>query len=677
MSHSPGHRELVGVLLLLTASSAARTWAANPTDVGRSPRAVVEAVSVNDVKWTGGFWADRLRTVGEQSIPAMWEIMKGTKYKPFYQHFLIAAGEADGDYHGAPWNDGDFYKFLEAVTVMEAQAHDPALEGMLKQSIEAIGKAQRADGYIHTPVLIRERHGDRRAAAFQERKNFEMYNMGHLITAACVHYRLTGQPEFLSIARKTADFLCKTFRNPTPELARNSVCPSHYMAMIDLYRVTGEPRYLDLATTFVNMRSLVTNGDDDNQDRVPFLQQREAMGHAVRANYLYAGVADLYLDAGDRRVWDALEAIWKNSTEKKTYITGGCGALYDGASPDGSPDQSSIARVHQSYGRNYQLPNVTAHNETCAAIGSVLWNWRMFEASGDAKYIDALETALYNAVLSGISLEGTEYFYVNPLRQVEPLPTNLRWPRERVPFMTSYCCPPNVLRTIAEVGGYAYGKSDDAIWINLYGDNRLSAKLKGQALTLSQQTKYPWDGHITITVNEGPNTEFSLKCRIPGWADGASLKVNGAAVTTTVKPGTYAEVRQIWKAGDVVELDLPMPAQLIEANPLVEETINQVAVKRGPIVYCLESPDLPQDVRVEDIAIRADGDLSSTYDANLLNGIAVVEATLEVRPSGDWNGKLYRPRDSKAGREIKARLIPYYAWSNRGKSEMSVWLPVK
>ena len=677
MSHSAYRQILVGALLLLTHSSTARTWAAKPNDVGRSPCAVVEAVSVKDVKWTGGFWADRLRTVRERSIPAMWEIMKGTKYKPFYQNFVVAAGEADGDYHGAPWNDGDFYKFLEAVTAMEAQAHDPALAAILKQSIETIGKVQRADGYIHTPVLIRERHGDKSAAAFQERQNFEMYNMGHLITAACVHYRLTGQLEFLNIARKTADFLCETFRSPTPELARNSVCPSHYMAMVDLYRTTGEPRYLELAKTFVNMRNLVTDGDDDNQDRVPFLQQREAMGHAVRANYLYAGVADLYLDTGDKRSRDVLEAVWKNATERKTYITGGCGALYDGASPDGSPDQSSIARVHQSYGRNYQLPNITAHNETCAAIGSVLWNWRMFEATGDAKYIDVLETALYNAVLSGISLEGTEYFYVNPLRQVEPLPTNLRWPRERVPFMTSYCCPPNVLRTIAEVGGYAYGKSDDAIWINLYGDNRLSTKLKGQPLRLLQKTNYPWDGHIKITIEESPPTEFSLKLRIPGWAEGASLKVNGAVATAAAKPGTYANVRRVWKAGDIVELEPPMSAQLVEANPLVEETNNQVAVKRGPIVYCLESPDLPDGVSVQDIAIRVDGDLSSKYDANLLNGVAVVEATFEVRPSGDWNGKLYRPRDEKTGREIKARLIPYYAWSNRGKSEMSVWLPVK
>jgi DUF1680 family protein len=667
---------IVGVLCLLPASENA-TQAANATDSGRSPHAAVQPVTLDEVEWTGGFWADRLETVHKRSLPAMWEIMKGTKYKPFYLNFLIAAGEAQGDFHGAQWNDGDFYKFLEAVCAVDATKPDPELKTILNQSIATIGKAQRGDGYIHTPVLIRQRHGDRDAKPFQDRQNFEMYNMGHLITAACLHHRLTGRDEFLNIARKTADFLCETFRDPTPELARNSLCPAHYMAMVDIYRTTGEPRYLELAKKFVDMRSRVTHGDDDNQDRIPFLQQREAMGHAVRANYLYAGVADLYAETGDQASWDALASIWKNAVEKKMYITGGCGALYDGASPDGSSDQSSITRVHQSYGRNYQLPNVTAHNETCAAIGSVLWNWRMFRATGDARYVDVLETALYNAVLSGISLDGTNYFYVNPLRQIEPLPTKLRWPRERVPFISTYCCPPNVLRTIAEVGGYTYSTAKNAIWINLYGSNRLTTKLDGHPLKLSQQTNYPWDGRVTVTIDECPPSKFSLKLRIPEWCDGATIQVNGAATSAQVKSGTYADLHRVWKPGDVVELQMPMPARLIEANPLVEETRNQVAIQRGPIVYCLESPDLPKDVRVQEVAIRADAKLSDRYDPSLLNGVTVIDATLTAKPSGDWDGKLYRSRDGRRDREIAARLIPYYAWSNRGASEMSVWLPVK
>ncbi|MEX2091769.1 MAG: glycoside hydrolase family 127 protein [Pirellulales bacterium] len=643
-----------------------------------SPHAVVQPVPLEDVCWTEGIWANRFAVNRERSIPAMWEIMKGTGYKPFLVHFLIAAGDAEGDYHGAQWNDGDFYKFLEGVTATYAVTRDLKLLAILDQSVDAIGRAQRADGYIHTPVLIRQRNGDATAEPFQDRHNFEMYNMGHLITAACLHYRVTGDDKFLAVARKTADFLDATFKNPTPELARNSVCPSHYMAMVELYRVTGEPRYLALAQKFLDMRNLkITDGSDDNQDRVPFVDQREALGHAVRANYLFAGAADLYAENGDEQLLAALEPIWENVVHEKMYITGACGALYDGASPDGSEDQSHITRIHQAYGRNYQLPNVTAHNETCAAIGNVLWNWRMFLITGEARYVDVLELALYNAVLSGVSLDGVDYFYVNPLRQVEPLPVKLRWPRMRVPFMTSYCCPPNVLRTIAEVGGFAYSTSDDAVWVNLYGGNTLAMDWHGGQLRLTQTTNYPWEGRVRIAVDECPATEFALKLRIPGWAESAAIRVNGKPANIKAQPGSYAEIRRRWKPGDVVELDLAMPARLIEANPLVEEARNQVAIERGPIVYCLESSDLPRGVRVQDVAISADAELAARFDPKLLGGVTVIETMAFVKPSGDWSDKLYRPLSRERQREIRVRFIPYFAWSNRGPSEMSVWLPVK
>jgi DUF1680 family protein len=359
------------------------------------------------------------------------------------------------------------------------------------------------------------------------------------------------------------------------------------------------------------------------------------------------------------------------------YITGGCGALYDGASPDGSSDQQQIARVHQAYGRNYQLPNITAHNETCAAVGVMLWNWRMFLATGDAGYIDVLERTLFNAVLSGVSLEGSDYFYVNPLRQVEPLPTNLRWPRTRVPFVTSYCCPPNVLRTIAEVNGYAYSKTERAIWVNLYGGNKLSTKLNGKPLELTQRTAYPWDDRIRITVDRCPESAFSLRLRIPGWAEGATVHVNDLPVDAEFVPRSYAEIHRQWAPGDTVTLELSMPIRMMEANPLVEETLNQVAIQRGPIVYCLESPDLPSGVRVQDVVVPANANFTARFDADLLQGVAVIEGNLTVNASESWDGKLYRPLQARPGRQVKARLIPYYAWSNRGPSEMSVWLPVR
>jgi DUF1680 family protein len=671
----------ITIVVFATFICVAALSADEPTGNRQSPFAKLRPVKLEDVRWTGGdassgFWAERIETLRRRSIPAMWEIMKGDKYKPFYQHFLIASGDIDGEYHGAQWNDGDFYKFLEAVSATYAIARDPEFEHILEQSVGAIGRAQRADGYIHTPVLIRQRNGEP-AKPFENRLNFEMYNMGHLITAACVHHQVTGRDQFLTIARKAADFLDETFRTPTPELAKNSVCPSHYMAMVDLFRTTGEPRYLELARKFLAMRAMVEDGGDDNQDRIPFVEQREAVGHAVRANYLYAGAADLYLETGDAALWKSLDSIWQNVVGKKMYITGGCGALYDGASPDGSEDQSHITRVHQSYGRNYQLPNTTAHNETCAAIGNVLWNWRMFLATGEARFIDVLELSLFNAVLSGVSLDGDDYFYVNPLRQLDPLPTDLRWSRTRVPFVTSYCCPPNVLRTIAEVNGYAYCTSDDAIWVNLYGANRLTTTLLGKPLVLEQSTDYPWDGIIRIQIRKCSGDEFALKLRVPGWASAATWRLSDSSTNSKLEPNSYAELRRRWKPGDVVELRLGMVPRLMESHPLVEETRNQVAIQCGPIVYCLESHELPKDIRISDVAINKNAERRLSFRPALLQGVGVVETSVAAGPSPVWQQQLYRPLSTRNSTTATVRFIPYFAWANRGASEMTVWLPIE
>ncbi len=672
---------------LLGCCVAASASATELTDTKRSAFAKVQATGLRDVHWTTGFWADRFATCRDDSVPAMWELMQGDKYKPFYQHFLIAAGDMAGEYHGAAWNDGDFYKWVEAACSIYAIQPDPKLLQIIDQSVAAIGRAQRSDGYLHTPVLIRNRNGDATAGPFQDRHNFEMYNMGHLITAACLHHRVTGKQDFLSVARKTADFLEKAFADPTPELARNSVCPSHYMAIVELYRTTQDDRYLRLAEKFLAMRSMVRDGGDDNQDRVPFVEQREALGHAVRANYLFAGAADLYVENGDAALRQSLEAIWRNVTMKKIYVTGGCGALYDGASPDGSPKQSAITRVHQAYGRNYQLPNLTAHNETCAAIGNVLWNWRMFLATGEARYIDLLELSLYNSVLSGVSLTGTDYFYVNPLRNEWPLPVELRWSRTRVPFVTSYCCPPNVLRTIAQAAGYAYAKQPNAVWVNMYGANHFATSLKDGPWELTQDTDYPWDGTVKLTVDRCPTQKVGLKLRIPGWTEQWTLRVNGEEVESHDLAEGYVEIRRPWQAGDVVSLELAMPVQLIESHPLVEETRNQLAVKRGPIVYCLESPDLPADVRVRDLAISRHNEFSVQPDFGPLGGSTVLETKLHRRTVADWDNRLYRaiqrfdtsdnrsPMQPKTNLRVATRLIPYFAWSNRGESEMSVWIP--
>ena len=664
-------------LCFVAAAIAPAAFAAGPgvVDTTSSPHAQVRTVGMSEARWTTGFWADRFELCRTQMVPSMGRLMEGTNYSQFLRNFEITAGLVPGKAHGAAFNDGDFYKFIEGASATLSVTNDVALENRLDKIIAVIAKAQEKNGYIDTWVQLHQRSGDTNAAPLAAPDRLEVYNLGQLMTAACIHYRATEKTNFLAVACKAADFLCDAFKNPTPALANNLICPSHYMGIVELYRTTHKPRYLDLAKKFFAMRNLIKDGSDDNQDRIPFAQQDEAQGHAARANYLYAGAADLYLETGDAKLWRPLTDIWTNIVTKKMYLTGGCGALYDGASPDGARDQNHIMRVHQSYGRNFQLPNTTAYNETCANIGNVFWNWRMFLATGDAQFMDVIETALYNSVLSGGGLDGTNFFYVNPMRVTDPMPLNLRWSRQRQPFVNSFCCPPNLVRTIAESANYAYGKSADAVWINLYGSSSLATTLSNNAeIRLSQITDYPWDGHVRINIETCP-PNVALKLRIPAWAASASVRINDGPTDNSPKPGSYFEIHRAWRTGDIVELDLPMPVRLMEANPLVEEDLNQIAVQRGPVVYCLESPDLPAGVHISDVRIPADMSLTSRYDRTLLDGVVVLEGKVMAQPQADWNGKLYRKMAPTDLRPISVKFIPYSVWQNRGKSEMSVWLP--
>jgi DUF1680 family protein len=648
------------------------------TDTAASPHVVVHGVGLADVKWTTGFWADRFETCRTGMVPAVGKVMEGTEHSQFLHNFRVAAGLESGAHRGPPWNDGDFYKWLEAAAAVYAVTRDEALDRRMDDAIAVVAKAQRADGYLHTPVLIKNRKrgdGDAEVKPFQDRLNFETYNFGHLFTAACVHHRATGKKTLLDVAVKAADYLCVAFKKPTPQLARNAVCPAHYMGIVELYRTTRDPKYLALAKTFFEMRDMVEDGTDDNQDRVPFRKQTEAVGHAVRANYLYAGAADLYAETGDKTLLDPLNKVWANVVGRKLYVTGACGALFDGASPDGSKDQKDIARTHQAYGRDYQLPNSTAHNETCAAVGNALWNWRMLQLTGDARFADVLELVLHNAVLAGVSLDGTRFFYTNTLRQLDQMPVELRWSRTRQEWISCYCCPPNVVRTVAEVSNYAYGRSDRGVWVHLYGGNKLDTEVPGKGrIKLTQETDYPWDGRVKITVHAAPAEAASLFLRVPGWTKGATLKVNGQAEKQDLEPGRYAEVRRRWKPDDVVELDLPIRVQLLEAHPLVEEVRNHVAVKRGPVVYCLESPDLPKGAKVSTVAVPRSAAFKPRHDAKLLGGVTVLEGKAEAVVEPAWDGQLYRELQPGEAKTIDVKLIPYYAWGNRGRSEMTVWL---
>ena len=641
-----------------------------------SPYAKLYSINMSDVTWTKGFWADRFKVATETMVPNMWAIYNDPKISHAFKNFEIAAGLDTGSHAGPSFHDGDYYKALEAVAVLYAATRNPKLNEMMDKAIVVIGKSQREDGYIYTKAMIEQRQTGSKNQ-FQDRLSFESYNIGHLMTAGCIHYRATGKTTLLNIAKKATDYLYNFYKSASPTLARNAICPSHYMGVIEMYRTTKDPRYLELAKHLIAIKGKIDDGTDDNQDRIPFLQQTKAMGHAVRANYLYAGVADLYAETGKDSLLNTLNLMWDDVNQHKMYITGGCGSLYDGTSPDGtSYNPADVQKIHQAFGRDYQLPNFTAHNETCANIGNVLWNWRMLQITGDAKYADVMELALHNSVLSGISLDGKNFLYTNPLAQSDDLPFKQRWSKDRVPYIAlSNCCPPNVVRTIAEVSDYVYSVSDKGLWFNLYGGNNLSTKLiDGTKISLAEETNYPWDGNVKIVVKETRNKAFSMFLRIPGWAPTAQININGKAENIKITPGTYAEINRIWKKGDVIELNLPMEANLIEANPLVEENRNQIAIKRGPVVYCLESTDLPgQSI------FNAVVPTSTKFEAKQINigGAEMMElvGTAKIVEPNSWKNTLYRPIDKK-NTETELKLVPYFAWGNRGHSEMSVWLPV-
>lgn len=666
-------------------------------NTSKSKYAQLTNVDLSAVKWTNGFWGDRFRVCKDTMLISMWNTWNAPEISHGFRNFEVAAGVCPGEHWGPPFHDGDFYKWLEGVAAVYAVNKDPKLDALMDKAVAVIVKAQREDGYIHTPVIIEEKNkgidshkaqketvvgtkvgGANEKGAFANRLNFETYNLGHLMMAGCIHYRATGKKTLFNAAIKATDFLCHFYETASAELARNAICPSHYMGVVEMYRATGNPRYLELAKNLINIRGMVKNGTDDNQDRIPFRDQKKAMGHAVRANYLYAGVADVYAETGEKVLKDNLESIWNDIVNRKMYVTGACGALYDGTSPDGTcyePD--SIQKVHQSYGRAYQLPNSTAHNESCANIGNMLFNWRMLQTTGEEKYADVMETSLYNSVLAGVSLDGKKFFYTNPLRLSKDFPYTLRWPRERQSYISCFCCPPNTVRTLCEAQNYAYSISQKGVWFNLYGGNQLDTKLTdGSALKLTQVSDYPWDGKVVTTVDKVASKKaFSMNFRIPEWCEKATLTVNGKAVDADLSAGKYAEVNRVWKKGDVVELNLAMTVKLMESNPLVEETRNQTVVKRGPLVYCLESMDVEGGQSIDNVLIPANIQLTPNKITIDGSPIVALDGEAQLINEGSWKGTLYK-QVSDSSKKVKIRLIPYYAWGNRGKADMTVWMPL-
>ena len=677
---------IIGVVLMAAVPAMAQSGL---TDMSRSQQAKMKNTPLGAVRWTGGFWADRFNVMSTTGIWSMWDTWNtpwetidtmGLHGSNGFRNFEVAAGTVKGKHHGPPFHDGDMYKWLEACATVYAITKDPKLDALMDKFIEQVALAQRADGYIHTPVVISERNagidshantenaagieiGKDQKHAFASRLNFETYNLGHLITAGIIHKRATGKTTLFDCGRKAADFLYNFLTNDAAELSRNAICPSHYMGAAEMYRETGDAKYLTLAKGLIAIRDSVENGEDHNQDRHKFRDQYEAMGHAVRANYLYAGVADLYAETGEAQLMNNLSAIWDDIIQHKIYIMGGCGAIYDGVSPDGTTyNQPSIQQIHQAYGRQFQLPQEAAHNEICAQIGMMLFSWRMFQTTGDAKYIDNIENELYNGILSGISIDGKDFFYTEALRRTKEFPYTMRWPKHRQHYITCFCCPPNTLRTLCQAQEYAYALSGNTLWVNLYGNNTLTTK----DLVIEQQTDYPWDGKVILTVKKAKNLQ-TIQLHKPNWCDRYTVKVNGE--------NADLRITRKWKKGDVIELNLDMRPRLVEANPLVEEAKNQVAVMRGPIVYCLEGQDIQGDCRISDIALPADIQLKEVPMTIEGHSFTALEGDAVVTNDKTWdNQTLYRELSKPASRKVHIRLIPYYAWDNRGIQDMSLWL---
>ena len=642
----------------------------------QSPFAKLRTVGLTDVQWTRGFWAERFAVCRDSMLPQLWSIYTSDTICYSFKNFKVAAGIDTGRFRGPSFHDGDFYKTLEAVAAMYATTKDPKLDAWMDEAIAVIGKAQKADGYIYTKNIIEQKKTGREKM-FDDQLSFEAYNFGHLMTAAAVHYRVTGKTSLLNIAIKAADFLIGFYRTATPEQARNAICPSHYMGLTELYRSTQDKKYLDLVTYLINIRGKV-EGTDDNSDRQPFREMDKVVGHAVRANYLFAGAADLYAETGDTSLLSTLDRLWLNVINSKMYITGGCGALYDGVSVDGTsykPD--TVQKVHQAYGRDYQLPNFSAHNETCANIGNVLWNWRMYLLTGDTRYADIVELALYNSVLSGVSMNGKGYFYTNPLAATADYPYHLRWEAGRTAYISkSNCCPPNTVRTIAEVNNYMYSIGDKGVYINMYGGSVLKAKLlDGTPVHLEQITNFPWDGKITIVIKEATANPVNIYMRVPGWAKGYSLKINKQFPKVRDREGGFIIARKKWNAGDSVVLDFDMQPVLIESHPLVEESKNRVTVKRGPVVYCLESIDLPGQ-NIFDVVIPANMQWKPVSTTIAGGKVMALTGQAKILQGSDWKNRLYREFNTST-KPVQVKLIPYYAWANRGKTDMTVWLNVQ
>lgn len=630
---------LIGMTALTLTASAAK----------QSPTAPIQEVSFTQVHLNDGFWSPRIEINRTVSIPSAFH---ECEVNGRFDNFAIAAGLIKGEHRGDfSFDDTDPYKVIEGASYSLAVHYDAKLDHYLDSVINIIAQAQEPDGYLTTCVTNKctRLSGWWGTRKWEKINSHELYNSGHLIESAVAHYRATGKKTFLNVAIKNADLVCKTFGPNEGQIHRPGGHPIIEMALCKLYKVTGNKKYLEGAKYFVDETGRCTDGhrpSEYSQDHMPILQQEEIVGHAVRAGYLYSGVADVAALTGDKAYQEALERIWENMSSKKLFITGGIGSRPQG----------------EGFGPNYELNNHTAYCETCAAIANVYWNYRMFLATGESKYIDVCERALYNNVLSGVSLSGDKFFYDNPLESDGE--------HERQKWFGCACCPGNITRFVASVPGYIYARQGKDIFVNLYAQG----KAKIGNIELEQTTDYPWDGKTRIKVTKGSG-KFAIKLRVPSWlktsptnndlyqyqdkAKTYSVSVNGKALYPENRD--YIEISRSWKKGDTIELDFPMDVRRIVANDNAEDDRGKVAFERGPIVFCLEGAD-QADHKVFNKYILDSAPVSAHFEQDLLNGVMVLEGSAkELLQDGEV-------------KDVKFRAIPYSTWNNRGGEQMEVWI---
>ncbi len=654
-------------------------------DSTRSPHAMMRGVPLDAVRFgPDGFWHERLQQTTDVTVRRLWELLAAPEAGHVLDNFRIAAGLERGEFTGTHWQDAWLYKWIEAAACLFRLTRESWLDKRMDEGIQLIAAAQEPDGYVATQ--IRARGWPR----FQKLNHHEVYTMGHLLTAAVVHRRMTGKTAFLDIAVRVGDFLCRTLGRSVPCCFAHN--PSAVMGLVELFRETGRKDYLDCAQLIVDERGAHPNpqnrwerppgfaGTDQIQDRVPLRSETEVVGHNVFFTYLYAGAADVFIETGDTELLAALRRLWDDLVRRKINLNGGVSPMGAGLSIRHDP-------VGEAVGAAYFLPNADAYNETCGQIGNLLWNTRMLCAEGKARYADMIEHELFNGILSGIGLDGESWWYRNPLRRHEPgeagpglndLPCREKPGRRRI------CCPTNVLRTLAEVGSWFYTLSEDTCWVQLYGAGRAELHVPGpQAndaapLVLAQRTDYPWDGEVTIEVVTAPERALTIRLRVPSWASSGGevrLTLNGKDAGVRTVPGSYAALHRRWSPGDTLVLSLPFEPRLVQAHPRAEHLCNQVAVMRGPVLYCLESVDLDAELNWTNVLLPTDVQFKLVTAAALSSRLPALECTALYRDEPDWGEELYRTVPAAELRPIRVRLVPYFAWANRGLSAMSVWLP--